>query len=53
MAFTDIKCLESLLIEGEELIATEGFIDTIKNVFGDRVSFCNGCSKCLATKLKI
>ena len=32
MAFTDIKCLESLLIEGEELIATEGFIDTIKNM---------------------
>lgn len=32
MAFTDIKCLESLLIEGEELIATEGFIDAIKNM---------------------
>ena len=28
MEFVDYKCLESLLIEGEELIATEGFIDT-------------------------
>lgn len=24
MAFVDIKCLESLLVEGEEIIATEG-----------------------------
>lgn len=30
MEFVDYKCLESLLIEGEELIATEGFIDTVK-----------------------
>lgn len=30
MKFVDYKCLESLLIEGEDLIATEGFIDTIK-----------------------
>ena len=30
----------------------KGF-EQAKNVFGDRVSFCNGCSKCLATKLKI
>ena len=30
MEFVDYKCLESLLIEGENLIATEGFIDTVK-----------------------
>lgn len=30
MAFVDIKCLESLLIEGEDLIATEGLGSSIK-----------------------
>ena len=37
MEFVDYKCIESLLIEGEELIATEGFgnaiINIIKNAF--------------------
>lgn len=31
MAFVDIKCLESLLIEGEDLIATEGIGSAIVN----------------------
>lgn len=31
MEFVDYKCLESLLIEGEELIATEGIGEKIKN----------------------
>ena len=35
MNFVDYKCLESLLIEGEELIATEGFIDTVKKKISD------------------
>ena len=35
MEFVDYKCLESLLIEGEELIATEGFIDTVKKKIAD------------------
>lgn len=35
MEFVDYKCLESLLIEGEELIATEGFIDTVKKKIVD------------------
>ena len=35
MEFVDYKCLESLLIEGEELIATEGFIDTVKKKISD------------------
>ena len=30
MEFVDYKSLESLLIEGEDLIATEGFIETVK-----------------------
>ena len=32
MEFVDYKCLESLLIEGEEIIATESFVDTVKSV---------------------
>ena len=35
MEFVEYKCLESLLIEGEELIATEGFIDTVKKKIVD------------------
>ena len=35
MEFVDYKCLESLLIEGEELIATEGFINTVKKKIAD------------------
>ena len=35
MKFVDYKCLESLLIEGEEMIATEGFIDTVKKKITD------------------
>ena len=30
MEFVDYKCLESLLIEGEKLIATEGLLDKLK-----------------------
>ena len=30
MEFADYKCLESLLIEGEKLIATEGLLDKLK-----------------------
>lgn len=32
MEFVDYKCLESLLIEGEELIATEGFGDRLREI---------------------
>lgn len=32
MEFVDYKCIESLLIEGEELIATEGFGNAINNI---------------------
>ena len=33
MEFVDYKCLESLLIEGEDLIATEGLGSAISNAF--------------------
>lgn len=33
MEFVDYKCLESLIIEGEGIIATEGFVDKIKNAW--------------------
>ena len=32
MEFVDYKCLESLLIEGEELIATEGFKARLREI---------------------
>ena len=44
---------KEVVIHNKDRALNLEFIDTIKNVFGDRVSFCNGCSKCLATKLKI
>ena len=53
-----IDIIKKLAEKFEEYLPTikevvSNCFDTIKNVFGDRVSFCNGCSKCLATKLKI
>lgn len=45
MAFVDIKCLESLIIEGEEMIATEGIGSAIsgiaKRIFGMITGFIN------------
>lgn len=45
MKFTDYKCLESLLIEGEEMIATEGIGSVIsgiaKKIFGMFTGFIN------------
>ena len=42
MEFVDYKCLESLLIEGDELIATEGFIDTVKKKIVDLFKIIGG-----------
>lgn len=59
MAFVDIKCLESLLIEGEEMIATEGIGSAIsgiaKRIFGMITGFINtiiGIFRGLINKLK-
>ena len=42
MEFVDYKCLESLLIEGEDMIATEGFIDTVKKKIVDLFKIIGG-----------
>ena len=42
MEFVDYKCLESLLIEGEEMIATEGAEEILSNVI---TSFKKACLK--------
>ena len=44
---------KEVVIHNKDKALNLEFIDTIKNVFGERVTFCNGCSKCLASKLKI
>lgn len=48
MEFVDYKCLESLLIEGEELIATEGFTDAVKALFKKLGGFIVGFFKGIA-----
>jgi putative sporulation protein YtxC len=40
----------SLSIHGEENCTSKEIIDTIKSVFGDRVSFCDGCHLCEKVK---
>lgn len=59
MAFVDYKCLESLIIEGEEMIATEGIGSAIsgiaKRIFGMITGFINtiiGIFRGLINKLK-
>ena len=32
MEFVDYKCLETLLIEGEEIIVTEGIVSAIRGI---------------------
>ena len=41
MEFVDYKCLETLLNEGEEIIATEGIGSTVKTNFKKFVDYCN------------
>ena len=48
MEFVDYKCLESLLIEGEDLIATEGLINGIKTLIGKLVGIIVGFFKSIA-----
>jgi putative sporulation protein YtxC len=42
-----------LTIHGEENCINREIIDTIKNVFGDRVSFCESCEMCQKSKTKV
>lgn len=42
----------NIIIHNESLCTNMEFIDTIKNVFGDRVKVCNGCSHCKEVHVK-
>lgn len=42
-----------IVIHNKENCCNQEFLNTIENVFGDRVKFCNGCNMCRATKTKI
>lgn len=42
-----------LAIHGEENCTSREIIETIKNVFGDRVSFCSSCEVCEKVKAEI
>ena len=44
---------QEVVLHKKENAVNREFIDTIINVFGDRVYYCNGCAKCMATKIKI
>ena len=42
---------DHVIIHRSEECSNSEFIDTIVNVFGDKVTFCDGCKICLATKI--
>lgn len=44
---------KQVIIHHKENCLNKEFIDTIVNVFGDRVFYCAGCTICETTKLKI
>ena len=43
---------KQVIIHHKENCLNTEFIDTIVNVFGDRVFYCAGCANCESTKLK-
>ncbi|MDY4949527.1 MAG: putative sporulation protein YtxC [Clostridium cadaveris] len=44
---------QKIIIHGAENSSNKELIETIKNVFLDRVIICSGCSRCVKTKIKI
>lgn len=42
----------NIIIHNESLCTNVEFLDTIRNVFGDRVKACNGCSLCVEVHVK-
>lgn len=44
---------KKITIHHKEDCKNSEFIDTIVNVFGERVDFCNGCEICSKTKIKL
>ncbi|MBE6070762.1 MAG: putative sporulation protein YtxC [Clostridium butyricum] len=41
---------ESIVIHGGENCDNKEFLETIKNVFGDKVRYCNKCDECMQIK---
>lgn len=44
---------EKIIIHGAENSSNKELIETIKNVFQDRVIICSGCSRCIKSKIKM
>lgn len=44
---------KQVVIHNKEKCLNQEFIETIVNVFGDRVFYCAGCEKCISSKIKI
>ncbi|MGL4774581.1 MAG: putative sporulation protein YtxC [Clostridium sp.] len=42
----------NIIIHNEPLCTNKEFLDTIRNVFGDRVKECSGCAFCTAIEVK-
>lgn len=42
---------KKIIIHKKESCPNKEFLETIENVFGNRVSFCQGCEECLSTKI--
>lgn len=43
---------KNVVIHGKENCTNKEFLETIINVFGERVSYCEGCSICTISKIK-
>lgn len=43
---------KKVVIHGKENCTNKEFLETISNVFGERVSYCQGCSICRIPKIK-
>ena len=44
---------KQIIIHHKENCINTEFIETIVNVFGDRVFYCAGCANCMPSKIKI
>lgn len=44
---------KQIIIHHKENCLNQEFIETIVNVFGDRVFYCAGCANCLPSKIKV
>lgn len=44
---------KQIIIHNKENCLNTEFIETVVNVFGDRVFYCGGCTNCLSSKIKI